>query len=150
LTCEVIDRGAPGDHVRTVAAVGGHETQGRSIMNEAEHLAERYIAVWHETDPKLRREAIAALWVPDGVHFVGTREVRGYAALEQRIIGSHEKNVRDGGYRFRRTDVRTLRDAVVFDWEMVPAAGGDVVGAGFDILIVDEDHRVRVDYQFIK
>jgi hypothetical protein len=32
---------------------------------------------------------------------------------------------------------------------MMPAAGGDVVSTGFDILIVDEDHRVRVDYQFV-
>lgn len=34
LTCEVIAGGAPGEHVRTVAVVGGHETQGRSIMSE--------------------------------------------------------------------------------------------------------------------
>ncbi|HLN09180.1 MAG TPA: nuclear transport factor 2 family protein [Xanthobacteraceae bacterium] len=118
-------------------------------MNQAQQLVERYVAVWHETDPAKRREAIAALWVPDGVHYVGTREVRGYDALEQRVIGSHEKNVRDGGNRFRSTTVRALRDAVTFEWEMFPAPGGDAVGAGFEFLIVDEDFRIRADYQFI-
>jgi hypothetical protein len=32
--------------------------------------------------------------VPEGEHFVRTLQVKGYEALEQRVIGSHEKNVR--------------------------------------------------------
>jgi hypothetical protein len=118
-------------------------------MTEAEKLAELYIAVWNETDPQKRREMIAKLWVADGVHYVGSREVQGYDALEQRIAGSHEKNVRDGGYRFEASAVRALRDAVTLDWDMVPATGGDVASSGRDIFIVDADHRILTDYQFI-
>jgi hypothetical protein len=118
-------------------------------MNEAEKLAERYVAVWNETDPQRRRETIAALWAPDGVHYVGTREVRGYAALEQRVIGSHEKNVRDGGHRFKVNAVHALQDTVMVDWSMVPGSGDAVIAAGRDVFITDANHRILIDYQFI-
>jgi hypothetical protein len=119
-------------------------------MSEVENLAERYVEVWNETDPEARRRAIAALWVPNGVHYVRTLEARGYDALEKRIIGSHEKNVRDGGYRFRTSrNAQALQNVVTFNWEMVPAAGGEIAAAGLEFLIVDEHGRIVVDYQFI-
>jgi SnoaL-like domain len=123
--------------------------QGELVMNEAEKLAERYVAVWNEADPQRRRETIAALWAPEGAHYVGTREVQGYDALEQRVTGSHEKNVRDGGHRFKVSAVHALQDAVMVDWNMVPSAGDAVVAAGRDVFIVDADHRILIDYQFI-
>jgi len=54
-------------------------------MNDAQYLADRYVAVWNETDPDRRRRAIAELWTPDGRHCVDTREAHGYDALEKRI-----------------------------------------------------------------
>ncbi|HXT78103.1 MAG TPA: hypothetical protein VN702_00945 [Acetobacteraceae bacterium] len=124
--------------------------QAESVMEEAQHLADRYAAVWNETDPERRRRAIAALWVRDGEHYVGTREVRGYDALEQRITGSHEKNVRDGGHRFRAAqDARALRDVVTFHWEMLPAHSEEVVATGLEILVTDGRGRIRIDYQFV-
>ncbi|HEV2677645.1 MAG TPA: nuclear transport factor 2 family protein [Aliidongia sp.] len=119
-------------------------------MDTAQQLADRYVAVWNETDADARRTAIAALWAPEGEHYVGAREVRGYEALEQRIIGSHEKNVRDNGHRFRAVqDARTLRDVVTFHWEMLPADGETVQATGLEVLIVDPQGRIRIDYQFI-
>jgi hypothetical protein len=122
----------------------------REVMNDAQCLANRYVAVWNETDPEQRSRAIAELWTPDGEHFVDVRAARGYAALERRIAGSHEKNVRDGGHRFRSAKgARALRDIVTFEWEMLRAAEETVVARGFEILVVDERGHVRVDYQFV-
>ncbi|MGH6856413.1 MAG: hypothetical protein ACRECP_01910 [Methylocella sp.] len=118
-------------------------------MRTVEQLGELYTAVWNETDPQKRREMIADLWTAEGRHYVGAREVQGYEALEQRIIGSHEKNVRDGGYQFKVTTVRALQDAVTVDWDMVRPAGSEAVAAGRDVLIVDADRRILTDYQFI-
>ena len=119
-------------------------------MDEPQQLADRYVAVWNETDPERRRRAIAALWAAEGEHYVGAREVRGYDALEQRIIGSHEKNVRDGGHRFRAVpDARALRDVVTFHWEMLQADSEDVVATGREFLILDPQGHILVDYQFI-
>jgi hypothetical protein len=119
-------------------------------MNEAEELADRYIALWTETDAAARRKAIAELWTPDGLHYVGTREARGYEALEQRIIGSHEKWVRDNGNRFRAVgNAQALRNVVTFTWEMIPARDEEVLAEGLEFLMLDEHGRILVDYQFM-
>jgi len=119
-------------------------------MRDPQSLADSYVAVWNETDPARRRLAIAELWAPDGEHFVAEREARGYDALEKRITGSHEKNVRDGGHRFRAArDARALRDVVTFHWEMLPAVGETVVARGLEILVVNDWGRIVTDYQFV-
>jgi hypothetical protein len=118
-------------------------------MDNAQQLADRYVAVWNETDATRRRQTIADLWTTEGEHYVGAREVRGYAALEERIRGSHEKNVRDGGHRFRAArDAKALHDTVAFHWEMLAADGERVVATGLEFLLVDGQGRIRVDYQF--
>jgi len=119
-------------------------------MDNAQKLADRYVAVWNETDAVRRRQSIADLWALDGEHYVGTQEVRGYEALEKRIVGSHVKNVRDGGHRFRAArDARALHDVVTFHWEMLPADREEVVAAGLEFLIIDAEGRIRIDYQFV-
>jgi hypothetical protein len=118
-------------------------------MNTAQQLADRYVAVWNETDTDARRQTIASLWAPDGLHYVKTREVRGHEALESRIAGSHEKNVRDGGSRFRAAkNAQPLPGAVTFNWEMVTAAG-EVAAVGLEFIVLDERGRILTDYQFI-
>lgn len=117
---------------------------------DAQDLADRYAAAWNEPDAHARREAIAALWAPDGEHYVGTREVRGHAALEERVTGSYLKNVRDAGHRFRAVqDAQRLRDVVTFHWEMVRPASGEVLATGLEFLQLDAQGRIRVDHQFI-
>jgi len=119
-------------------------------VSDAQRLADGYVAVWNETDLQARRRAIAELWTPEGVHYVDTREARGYDALEKRITGSHEKNVRDGGHRFRAAKgARTLRNAVTFFWEMLPADSEKVVATGLEFLIIDAEGRILTDYQFV-
>jgi hypothetical protein len=116
----------------------------------AQQLAERYVAVWNEPNPAAWRDAIAQLWLPDGVHYVTTREARGYAALEQRIIGSHDKNVRDGGFTFRAVkNAQALREVVTFNWEMIRPPTGEVLAVGLEFLQVDADGRIVTDFQFI-
>lgn len=117
---------------------------------DAQSLADRYVAVWNETDPDRRRQQIAQLWVPEGRHYVGERKAHGYEALEVRITGSHDKNVRDGGYRFRAAnDARALSDIVTFHWEMLPSGRDEVVARGLEILLLDDSGRILVDYQFV-
>lgn len=119
-------------------------------MFDAQELADRYVAVWNQADAERRRQQIAALWVPEGRHYVDVREALGYAALEQRITGSHNKNVRDGGHRFRAAkDARMLHDVIVFHWEMLLAAEDRVAARGLEVLRVDSQGRILVDYQLI-
>src|SRR5882724_11680119 len=72
-----------------------------SVTNDPQALADRYAALWNEPDPTARRRAIAALWAPDGAHYVAALEFRGHEALERRVLEAYDKNVRLGGNRFR-------------------------------------------------
>jgi hypothetical protein len=132
-----------------LAASALAQAKGGKAMIDAQTLADRYVAVWNEKDETPRRRQIAALWVADGQHYVGERAVRGYAALEERVRGSHEKNVRDDGNRFRAmSNARKLRDVVTFNWEMLPANADTVLVRGLQFLIVGDDGRILIDYQF--
>ena len=104
----------------------------------------------NEPDPTARREAIAKLWRSDGVHYVGTREARGHAALAERISGSHDKNVRDAGHAFRAAkNAQALRQVVTFNWEMIDPSSADVLAVGLEFLQLDADGRIASDFQFI-
>ena len=123
---------------------------GEKAMLDPQTLADRYVAVWNEANEKRRADAISALWVPNGQHFVESRQARGYQELEDRVRGSYERNVRDNGNRFRAAPgARRLHSVVTFHWEMLPANGDTVLVRGLEFLIIDDDGRILVDYQFV-
>ncbi|MFC6083258.1 hypothetical protein [Sphaerisporangium aureirubrum] len=136
-------------------------------MFDVKELVARYVAVWHEPDPELRRKAIAELWTEDGVHLLqppkeireaaaalGVTPVlraRGHEDLQTRVTRSYEEFVAPGEFRFRpRDDAARLGDAVKFTWEMVPTAGGPPAGVGVEVLLLAEDGRIHTDHQFVE
>ena len=136
-------------------------------MTDANTLADRYVAVWNEPDADTRRTAIRALWSEDASHTLqppqaireaagalGVNvdlEARGHAALEARVTHSHDAFVARGGFIFRAAgDAARLRDVVKLRWEMVPRGGGEVAGRGLQVLVLDDDDLIRLDYQFIE
>jgi hypothetical protein len=119
-------------------------------MSHAEDLAQRYIHIWNETDPAGRRAQVAGLWIENGTHYVRTREVHGHAELETRVSMSHQTNVAERHYRFELAGgVEQLRDMVKFNWRMVPDGGGAIAATGLIVLLLADDGRIRIDYQFI-
>jgi hypothetical protein len=108
-------------------------------MTNVTELVDRYVAVWNEPDAEKRRRGIAALWAEDGAHFTPSLEARGHKALEARVAGAYEK----WGFVFR-----SAKNLLRFNWEMVPA-GGAVAAVGFDFLVLGDDGRIRLDYQFL-
>ena len=118
-------------------------------MNNIEELVDRYIAVWNEPDAEARRKNIPTLWTEDGANLTKSLEARGYEALEARIASAHEKFVRTGGFVFKSMNrTESHHNVVTFHWIMVPAAGGEVAAAGVNFIILDDDGRIRCDYQF--
>lgn len=113
-------------------------------------LAARYVAVWNEPGPALRRRQIEALWSSDGASFTRTLEARGYDALEARVRTSHEKWIRDGGCTFRLRNAAFHHNALRLMWEMVSISDGRLVSVGLDLLLLGEEGRIREDYQFIE
>jgi ketosteroid isomerase-like protein len=112
-------------------------------------LISRYTAVWNEPDPAARRRAVAELWAEDGVEYTEAAEHRGHDALEARIAGAYEQFVAPGGFVFvPAEDVATHHDAITFTTHLVPAAGGAPVWSGTVFVLLDQDGRIRRDYQF--
>ncbi|WP_406205993.1 hypothetical protein OH807_31940 [Kitasatospora sp. NBC_01560] len=129
-------------------------------------IADRYVALWTEPDPALRRKAIERIWTEDGVHLIQppeeirdraaalgfddtVLEVSGYDAIETRVTRSHQEFIAPGEFTFRAGAAAVrLRNCLRFTWEMVPVGGGEPVGSGLEVLLLDEDGRVTVDYQF--
>jgi hypothetical protein len=119
-------------------------------MTKLNDLVDRYVSVWNEPDADRRREGIAALWEEDGAHFTPSLEARGYQALEARVAGAYEKWVKGQGFVFRSgNNAEDHHNGVRFNWEMVPAAGGAAAAIGFDFLVLGDDGRIRLDYQFL-
>jgi hypothetical protein len=113
-------------------------------------LVDRYLAIWHETDPDARRAAIAKIWSKDALVCTGANDYTGRDAIDARVTTAHEKWVAQEGYVFRRLgDADIHHDGVRIRWEMVPAGGGEAASTGVQFLLLDADGLARVDYQFI-
>src|SRR5262249_57597673 len=96
--------------------------------------------------PREYREAATGLGFPSA-----TLEARGHDELEVRVTRAYEQFVAPGEFIFKpRDNADRLHNVVKFNWDMVPSGGGDVAGAGLEILVLDEDGRIETDYQFIE
>ncbi len=120
-------------------------------MTDIKEFVERYVNVWNESDDQRRREIIRALWQEDAHHLARTLEAVGHAGIEVRVKNAYEKWVRDKGNVFRLRDgIDGHHDTIKLRWEMLPAAGGEVISIGFDFLVLGKDGRIRTGYQFIE
>lgn len=136
------------------------------IEIDPQHLADRYLTQWTLPDAAERRAAVERLWAEDGTHVLHppaeireiaaglgfrhtTLEAQGYDAIEARVAQSYERFVEKGGFTFRaRADAVRLNGMVKFGWVTVSTETGDVVGGGLDILVLDDDGRIKADYMF--
>jgi hypothetical protein len=125
-------------------------------------------AVWHEPDTELRRKAVHELWAEDGAQVLQPPQemrqaaaglgfpslvlrARGHEELEARVTRTYHEFIASGDYTFRsRDNADRLGEVVKFNWEMIPTGGGEVAGAGLEILVLDADGRITTDYQFIE
>ena len=131
-------------------------------------LVDRYVRLWNEPDQHERRRAVRDLWASGGRQVLeppkevkdaaadlgfpaATLEVRGHEELDVRVARAHADFVAPGTFAFRRrSEPVHLQDIVTFTWEMVPVAGGGPAGVGRDVFLLDDEGRIRVDYQFIE
>lgn len=138
-------------------------------MRDLERLVDRYVALWNEPDPDIRRSLVRELWAPDGAQVlvdppeeirdaarrlsfaIPPLEVHGYDALEARVTRAHEMFIAPGEYVFKPGGKasRPLSNVVSLTWTMASRTDGRVAGGGLDILALGTDGRIRTDYQFI-
>jgi hypothetical protein len=136
-------------------------------MTDITDLIEQYVAMWNEPDTEVRRRRVHELWAAAGRQVLmppqqildiarplgfpsPTLDVAGHGDLEFRVTRVYEQFVAPGEYFFRaRPNRGRLENVALLSWEMVTTATGEAVGGGTDVLLLDDDERILVDYQFI-
>ncbi|MGW4437700.1 nuclear transport factor 2 family protein [Streptomyces sp. NPDC004596] len=112
-----------------------------------ESAVARYFEAWNATEPEALRKAVAAAWTEDGAYTDPLAEVRGHEGIAAVIDAVHEQFP---GFVFRPLGaVDGHHDIARFGWELVDEAEGAPEGqgsapvAGFDVITLDGEGRIR-------
>jgi hypothetical protein len=112
-------------------------------------LVDRYLALWNEADPSVRRTTIETQWAPNAANYTVNIEAVGHDAIENRVTAAHEKYVATGEHRFQLHEPYVAHHgAVRVWWEMVAVADGTVAAVGQEFLVLDDRGRIVSDHQF--
>lgn len=103
-------------------------------------LADRYIAMWNETDAETRRDLVAGTWTEDGAYLDPMMRGDGHDGIDAMVAGVQQ---RFPGFRFSRTGpVDAHNGQLRFTWALGPD-GAEPPVAGLDIGAVGEDGRLK-------
>jgi hypothetical protein len=126
----------------------GYDYQFNPTANDAADLAERYVALWNEADSEARLRRVGELFAADGAYVSQSSTAEGHAGIEAEAAAAREaygaKGLRFWSAGFSQAHHRVAQ----FQWRMRPAEGGRDAAAGSDLIILDEEGRIRFDYQF--
>jgi hypothetical protein len=101
----------------------------------------RYFEAWNAVDQETLTKAVAAAWAADGTYTDPLTEVSGHRQIAAVIAAAHEQFP---GFVFYPTAaVDGHHDMVRFSWELVNEADGTAPVAGFDVITLDEQGRIR-------
>jgi len=101
----------------------------------------RYFEAWNADAPEALSKAVAAAWAADGSYTDPLADVSGHEQIAAVIAAAHEQFP---GFAFRLTGaVDGHHDISRFAWELVSEADGSAPVAGFDVITLDGDGRIR-------
>ncbi|MCT9109030.1 nuclear transport factor 2 family protein [Streptomyces mirabilis] len=115
--------------------------------NRYENAVARYFEAWNAPDRDALAKAVAAAWSTDGSYTDPLAEVRGHDGIAAVIAAAHEQFP---GFSFRPAGpVDGHHDIARFGWELVNEADGTAPVAGFDVITLDGDDRIRSVHGFL-
>jgi len=107
----------------------------------------RYFEAWNAAEPEELAKAVAAAWTADGSYTDPLADVSGHEGIAAVIAAAHEQFP---GFSFRPTGaVDGHHDTARFAWELVSEADGSAPVAGFDVITLDADGRIRTVLGFL-
>jgi hypothetical protein len=125
-----------------------HDYQFNPTLNDAEALAQRYVAVWSEPDAQARRRRIAELWAPDGSHVAQAAARDGHGAIEAEAQEAFDAYMAKGSEFSFAGSSQAHHNVARVAWRLGAKAGGEPARVGASLLILDERGRIRFDYPF--
>jgi len=106
-----------------------------------ESAVARYFEAWNAGEPEALAKAVAAAWSAEGTYTDPLAAVTGHTEIAGLIAGAHEQFP---GFAFRPLGaVDGHHDTARFAWELVSEADGSAPVAGFDVITLDADGRIR-------
>jgi hypothetical protein len=112
-----------------------------------ESAVARYFEAWNAGEPEALAKAVAAAWSVEGTYTDPLASVTGHTEIAGLIAGAHEQFP---GFAFRPLGaVDGHHNTARFSWELVsetggtPSGGGSAPVAGFDVITLDGDGRIR-------
>jgi SnoaL-like domain len=102
-------------------------------MTDASSIADRYIALWNETNANRRQGLLADLWTEDGTYIDPLMQGSGHSQIDALISAVHQ---RFPAFRFSLiVQPDGYGNQVRFSWQLGPeAADGPIKGTDFATL----------------
>ena len=125
-----------------------HDFQFNPTANEASDLVDRYLAMWNESDPIIRRQQIAELWAHVGLLIRDTSVSEGHVAIEAEATKMRNAYVANGLVSSSAKNTHVHHNLVKLKWKATDSRDGAVSAAWSDLLMLDENGRIRFDFQF--
>ncbi|MEU6065620.1 nuclear transport factor 2 family protein [Streptomyces sp. NPDC047082] len=101
----------------------------------------RYFEAWNATEPQALAKAVAEAWSADGGYTDPLADVSGHERIAAVIAAAHQQFP---GFSFRPLGaVDGHHDTARFSWELVNEADGSAPVAGFDVITLDAEGRIR-------
>lgn len=119
-----------------------------SVDLEFNQLVDRYMAAWNEKDPEIRHELVTGLWAEDARYYNRVFVCTGRDQIEYAIGRSHDEYYGKGFTFKSQNNAYGHHNGVKFNWVMASAATGEVDMFGQDFVLLDDQGRIVVDYQF--
>ncbi|MFI0238300.1 nuclear transport factor 2 family protein [Streptomyces sp. NPDC016845] len=115
--------------------------------NTYETAVARYFEAWNATDADAVRKAVAAAWSEGGTYTDPLADVAGHEGIAAVIGAAHEQFP---GFVFRPLGAVDGHHGVArFGWELVSEADGSAPVAGFDVVEIGDDGRIRAVHGFL-
>jgi hypothetical protein len=111
-------------------------------MNNGTQFVERYLDTWNESDPQARRAAIASLWTERGRYVDPLASVEGHDQISA-LIGGVQEQIPGHVFELVGDEVDAHHNVARFQWQLVPATGGEPLAIGFDVAVTAEDGRIE-------
>ncbi|WP_406165182.1 nuclear transport factor 2 family protein [Streptomyces sp. NBC_00996] len=107
----------------------------------------RYFEAWNAGEQDALTKAVTAAWTADGTYTDPLADVHGHQQIAAVIAAAHEQFP---GFAFRPLGaVDGHHDIARFGWELVNEADGSAPVAGFDVITLDGEGRIRSVHGFL-
>jgi len=125
-----------------------HDYQFNPVTDDASEFVESYVTFQNTLSPDIRRSRTTELWSPDGEYITETSISRGHRAIEAATARAHDTHEAKGLVLSPAKHSHRHHNLVTFQWHLRAKDSGAVVTGGSDLLVLDEEGRIRRDYQY--